>query len=103
MWRAWPRQLTRHPRSGRSRPGRTSWRCASSTSAKQVDTLLWTGVILGLLFTMVNVQRFAAAGAPAFSSTWWTAWLLDPMVSLVLFAVLRAEQITSGHQLPSPA
>jgi hypothetical protein len=69
---------------------------------KQVDMLLWAGVVLGLLFTMVNVQRFAAAGAPAFSSIWWTAWLLDPMVSLVLLAVLRAEQITSGHQLPSP-
>lgn len=66
----------------------------------QVDTLLWLGIGLGLLFTMVNVQRFAAAGAPTFSSTWWAAWLLDPMVSMVLLAVLRAEQVTSRYQVP---
>lgn len=70
---------------------------------RQVDALLWTGVMLGLLFTMVNVQRFAAAGAPTFSSTWWTAWLLDPMVSLVLLAVLRAEQVTARYRVPPSA
>jgi hypothetical protein len=66
----------------------------------QVDVLLWLGVGLGLVFTMVNVQQFAAAGAPAFSPTWWTAWLLDPMVSLVLIAVMRAEQITARYGVP---
>ncbi|MFC4951087.1 hypothetical protein [Pseudonocardia sp. GCM10023141] len=69
--------------------------------ARQVDVLLWAGVALGLLFTAVNVQRFAAGDAPPFSAVWWAAWLLDPMVSLVLLAVIRAEQITSGQQLPS--
>lgn len=65
----------------------------------QVDALLWTGITLGLAFTTVNVQRFAAAGAPPFTTLWWAAWLLDPMVSLVLLAVIRAEQITSRQGL----
>ena len=30
------------------------------------------------------------------------AWLLDPMVSLVLLAVLRAEQVTARYQVPLP-
>lgn len=65
----------------------------------QVDALLWTGIVLGLLFTMINVHDFAAAGALAFSLVWWAAWLLDPMVSLVLIAILRAERITARHQV----
>ena len=65
----------------------------------QVDRLLWAGIVLGLAFTMVNVQQFAAAGAPAWSPGWWVAWLLDPMVSLVLLAVLRAEQVTARYQV----
>ncbi|SFK52485.1 hypothetical protein SAMN05421835_12361 [Amycolatopsis sacchari] len=64
-----------------------------------VDTLVWVGIFLGLAFTMVNVQGFAAAGAPAWSLPWLAAWLLDPMVSLVLVAVLRAEQITARYQV----
>lgn len=69
----------------------------------QVDALLWAGIVLGLAFTMVNVQAFAAAGAAPFTSAWWVAWLLDPMVSLVLLAVLRAEQVTARYQVPLPA
>ncbi|NMI01052.1 hypothetical protein HF526_27660 [Pseudonocardia sp. K10HN5] len=65
----------------------------------QVDRLLWAGIVLGLAFTAVNVQTFAAAGAPAYSLAWWVAWLLDPMVSLVLLAVLRAEQVTARYQV----
>ncbi|MGE0170945.1 hypothetical protein [Nocardioides sp.] len=65
----------------------------------QVDRLLWAGIVLGLAFTMVNVQSFAAAGAPTWSPGWWVAWLLDPMVSLVLLAVLRAEQVTARYQV----
>jgi len=63
----------------------------------QVDRLCWTGITLGLAFTMTNVQHFAAAGAPAWSLTWLAAWLLDPTVSLVLIAILRAEQVTARH------
>ena len=69
----------------------------------QVDALLWAGIVLGLAFTMVNVQTFAAVGAPMWSLGWWVAWLLDPMVSLVLLAVLRAEQVTARYQVALPA
>lgn len=69
----------------------------------QVDALLWAGIVLGLAFTVVNVQTFAAAGAERFSAAWWVAWLLDPMVSLVLLAVLRAEQVTARYQVALPA
>lgn len=65
----------------------------------QVDTLMWVGIVLGLAFTMVNVQTFAAGTATAGSLPWFAAWLLDPMVSLVLIAVLRAEQITARYQV----
>lgn len=65
--------------------------------AAQVDRLCWTGVWLGLAFTMTNVQQFAAHGADRWSLVWWSAWLLDPMVSLVLLAILRAEQVTARH------
>jgi hypothetical protein len=65
----------------------------------QVDVLMWVGIVLGLAFTMVNVQAFAAADAAAWSLPWIAAWLLDPMVSLVLIAVLRAEQITARYQV----
>jgi hypothetical protein len=65
----------------------------------QVDAGIWVGILLGLAFTMVNVQSFAAAGAALFSLPWIAAWLLDPMVSLVLVAVLRAEQVTARYQV----
>jgi hypothetical protein len=64
-----------------------------------VDRFIWTGMILGLLFTMTNVQQFAAAGAVVGSLAWCAAWLLDPMVSLVLLGVLRAEQVTARWQV----
>jgi hypothetical protein len=64
---------------------------------RQVDRLCWTGILLGLAFTMTNVQGFAANGAAVWSLAWLAAWLLDPMVSLVLLAILRAEQITARH------
>jgi hypothetical protein len=65
----------------------------------QVDRLMWAGIVLGLCFTMTNVQQFAAAGAVVGSLAWCAAWLLDPMVSLVLLAVLRAEQVTTRHHV----
>jgi signal transduction histidine kinase len=68
---------------------------------RQVDRLCWTGILLGLAFTMTNVQGFAAAGARVWSLTWLAAWLLAPMVSLVLLAILRAEQITAQHGVPT--
>ncbi|GGS97781.1 hypothetical protein GCM10010156_64980 [Planobispora rosea] len=65
----------------------------------RVDRLIWTGLILGLLFTMANVQRFAAVGEESYSIGWWIAWLLDPMVSLVLVGVLLGEQIIARQQI----
>jgi hypothetical protein len=69
----------------------------------QVDGLCWVGIVLGLAFTMTNVQVFAASasgsGAVAWSLPWLAAWVLDPTVTLVLLAVLRAEQITSRYQV----
>jgi hypothetical protein len=69
----------------------------------QVEALMWTGIALGLCFTMTTVQHFAAASAPVGSLAWWAAWWLDPMVSLVLLAVLRAEQLTTRHQVSTGA
>lgn len=65
----------------------------------QVDGLCWAGIVLGLAFTMTNVQVFASAGSPAWSLAWLAAWVLDPTVSLVLLAVLRAEQVTARYQV----
>jgi hypothetical protein len=65
----------------------------------QVDRCMWLGIVLGLAFTMVNVQAFAAGSALTGSLPWIAAWLLDPMVSLVLIAVLRAEQVTARYQV----
>ncbi|WP_188989416.1 hypothetical protein [Saccharopolyspora thermophila] len=62
-----------------------------------MDRLCWTGILLGLAFTMTNVQSFAANGAVAWSLPWLAAWLLDPMVSLMLLAILRAEQVTARY------
>ncbi|WP_231949740.1 hypothetical protein [Alloactinosynnema sp. L-07] len=69
----------------------------------QVDRLCWAGIVLGLAFTMTNVQRFAAGSAVAWSLPWLTAWLLDPMVSLVLLAILRAEQVTARYRVATGA
>ncbi|WP_328604966.1 hypothetical protein [Amycolatopsis sp. NBC_00345] len=65
----------------------------------QVDRLCWAGIVLGLAFTMANVQWFAAAGSVPWSLPWLAAWLLDPTVSLVLLAILRAEQMTARYQV----
>jgi hypothetical protein len=61
--------------------------------------MCWTGIVLGLAFTMTNVQTFASAGTQPWSLPWLAAWLLDPTVSLVLLAILRAEQITARYQV----
>jgi hypothetical protein len=66
---------------------------------RQVDRLCWAGIMLGLAFTMTNVQTFAAAGAQAWSLPWLAAWVLDPTVSLILLAILRGEQITARYQV----
>ncbi|SFO39803.1 hypothetical protein SAMN05216207_105122 [Pseudonocardia ammonioxydans] len=69
----------------------------------QVDWLMWSGIVLGMAFCMTNVQAFAAGDAAEWSLPWLAAWLLDPMVSLVLIAVIRAEQVTARWQVASTA
>jgi hypothetical protein len=64
-----------------------------------VDRLIWGAVILGLAFTAVNVQQFAAGDADKGTLEWFAAWLLDPMVSLVVVGILLAESVTSRWQV----
>jgi hypothetical protein len=64
-----------------------------------VDRWALVSILFGLAFTTVNVQQFAAAGAPPWSMGWCAAWLLDPMVSILLLVVVRAEQVTARWQV----
>ncbi|MGH3793261.1 MAG: hypothetical protein ACRDSP_00040 [Pseudonocardiaceae bacterium] len=66
------------------------------------DRFIWVGMVLGLLFTMTNVQQFAAhtAGSSPGSLGWWASWLLDPTVSVILLGVLLAERESSRHRVP---
>jgi hypothetical protein len=64
-----------------------------------VDGCAWASITLGLAFTTVNVQQFGAAGAATYSASWWVAWLLDPIPSLLLIAVLLTEQVTARWQI----
>ncbi|WP_329060394.1 hypothetical protein [Amycolatopsis sp. NBC_01480] len=66
---------------------------------RQVDWMCWSGIVLGLAFTMTNVQGFASTGTRPGSLPWLAAWVLDPTVSLVLLAILRAEQVTARYQV----
>ncbi|MCD2191602.1 hypothetical protein LN037_31190, partial [Actinomycetospora sp. SF1] len=65
----------------------------------QIDRWALVAILLGLAFTMVNVQTFAAAGAAMWTLPWLAAWLLDPMVSILLLVVVRAEQVTARWQV----
>jgi hypothetical protein len=75
---------------------------AAEKARRAVDSATWVAIGLGLAFTAVNVQTFAAAGAAALSPAWAVAWLLDPMVSVLLLAVVRAEQVTARWQVAMP-
>lgn len=67
-----------------------------------VDRFIWTGMVLGLLFTMTNVQQFTAHTTQADPGGlgWWAAWLLDPTVSVILLGVLIAEREVSRWRIP---
>ncbi|GAB3211241.1 hypothetical protein GCM10027294_32750 [Marinactinospora endophytica] len=62
--------------------------------------LVWAGIVLGLGFTVPNVQQFVAGDAEPWSIVWITAWLLDVMVSLPLIGVLVLEQATTRYEVP---
>jgi hypothetical protein len=91
--------MSTQTRGGRHTPPTpaTTDRATLARTRDQVDRLCWIGIALGLAFTMTNVQAFAATGTPPWSLPWLAAWLLDPMVSLVLLAILRAEQVLTRH------
>ncbi|MEU7679759.1 hypothetical protein AB0C42_33655 [Micromonospora taraxaci] len=52
--------------------------------------MAWSALLFALAFTMVNVQRFAAGHAEAWSPTWLVAWLVDPAFSILLVGLLIA-------------
>ncbi|MEU9888061.1 hypothetical protein [Sphaerisporangium sp. NPDC051011] len=64
-----------------------------------VYRLSWVAIVMGLAFTAVNVQHFAAGDASREDAGWWSAWLLDPMVSLILIATLIGEQVIARYQV----
>ncbi|HET9118670.1 MAG TPA: hypothetical protein VFN75_11455 [Pseudonocardiaceae bacterium] len=67
----------------------------------RVDRLMWAAIVLGLAFTMVNVQQFAArtAGVDPDSLGWWTAWLIDPTIACALLGILIVERRVAPGQL----
>jgi hypothetical protein len=62
-----------------------------------LDRWGWTFLSCGLAFTIVNVQSFVAGTAPAWSLTWITAWLVEPMVMGLMLVLLRGEQIANRY------
>jgi hypothetical protein len=63
---------------------------------------LTTVAVLALVFTMVNVQQFAAAGHPAGSFQWFIAWLLDPMASITLGTAIVWRSVLADHDRNEP-
>lgn len=57
-------------------------------------------LVLALVFTMVNVQQFAAQGQPAFGVQWWIVWLLDPMASITMAAAIVFEGLLADYGKP---
>ncbi|TDC39058.1 hypothetical protein E1211_05160 [Micromonospora sp. 15K316] len=57
------------------------------------SVMAWSALVFALLFTMVNVQRFAAGHAEPWSPMWVVAWLVDPAFSILLVGLL----IARGH------
>lgn len=53
--------------------------------------------VLALVFTMVNVQQFAAHGQSTWSFQWWIAWLLDPMASIAMGTAIVWESVLADH------
>lgn len=63
------------------------------------DRLTWAGIVISLLFTLINVQAFAAQHATTYSLSWWGAWFLDPAVSIILLSVLIADSVIAQWQV----
>jgi hypothetical protein len=63
---------------------------ALSRRRRRWSGIAWSVLVLAMAFTCVNVQRFAAAGTPPWSSTWLVAWGVDPLLSLLVVGLLLA-------------
>jgi hypothetical protein len=62
-----------------------------------IDRAVYAVAAGALVFTMLNVSLFAAEhGTP-----WWMAWLLDPLSSVALLAVLVGDGVLSRHGVTS--
>lgn len=75
-------------RAYETNPDVVAWRV--ERTHRLVEGIVYAAVLAGLAFTMVNVQQFAAGNTTSADLAWWAAWLLDPIVSLVLIAILIA-------------
>ncbi|HEX2297395.1 MAG TPA: hypothetical protein VHH34_02560, partial [Pseudonocardiaceae bacterium] len=66
-----------------------------------ITRMIWAAMVIGMAFTMQNVQHFAATTAGHHEPTdigWWAAWLIDPAVCLVLIGVLLTENLATPEQ-----
>lgn len=63
---------------------------ALSRRRRRWSSIAWTVLILAMSYTCVNVQRFAAGDAAAWSPGWLVAWGVDPLLSLLVVGLLLA-------------
>jgi hypothetical protein len=61
--------------------------------------MLWTMLGLALAYTAVNVQKFAAGGAPSSDPRWWVAWGVDPVLSALVVALLLTKGDLAGARV----
>ena len=62
-------------------------------AGRRLGAIMWAVVAMSLAFTCVNVTMFGLAhGVSA-----WIAWLLDPMASLALVAMLIGDGVLARH------
>jgi hypothetical protein len=77
-----------------TQPNQTHWVYRISTWGTRSLTVV---AVLALVFTMVNVQTFAAAGHDQTTFQWWIAWLLDPMASITMGTAIVFESLLAEY------
>ncbi len=87
-------QVTDQVTAAAGQPGDAAWVARMGVWGTRVLGLV---VLLALVFTMVNVQQFAAAGQVLSSVQWWIAWLLDPMASITMGAAIVYEGLLADY------
>jgi hypothetical protein len=71
-------------------------------SRERLDRWGWLFIVLGLLFTTVNVAVFVLGPVPEKGYAWYeiaVAVVVEPMVAGLLLVLLRGEQIAGRHGL----